>query len=370
MLVSLRSTEGGTRLKEIETYSTRITPSDNNNGDVLSPSLSPSSSPSLSTASAGYVQKQVILAFRKQIGNTCCGLASLAILLTAAKHDAYFAATQEDGRGDKGDGDRGGGDIAMSSPLSPYYVHEDDIYPMVAYWNNNKDNDSNLNLNLVSDEKIRRSGMTLDQITSLAGALPSTKKAISFFPSTTIATDSSSRAHLENRSTCCDDVDDDDEKGGELLIAEVDCSKESEWCIEMGYLAYPTLTYGDSSMGGIFLQQYTSLKKSYDDLLTFAKEKLVHKSFCTPGNIAACADEKRDRIRQYSDRTIHDLELLIEKEESLIDEARRKVGKRNKGLQLEYDQISKRYESETAILKRQLKLYKKLLDQALTKVQR
>jgi len=167
-----------------------------------------------------------------------------------------------------------------------------------------------------------------------------------------------------------DDVDDDDEKGGELLIAEVDCSKESEWCIEMGYLAYPTLTYGDSSMGGIFLQQYTSLKKSYDDLLTFAKEKLVHKSFCTPGNIAACADEKRDRIRQYSDRTIHDLELLIEKEESLIDEARRKVGKRNKGLQLEYDQISKRYESETAILKRQLKLYKKLLDQALTKVQR
>jgi len=211
MLVSLRSTEGGTRLKEIETYSTRITPSDNNNGDVLSPSLSPSSSPSLSTASAGYVQKQVILAFRKQIGNTCCGLASLAILLTAAKHDAYFAATQEDGRGDKGDGDRGGGDIAMSSPLSPYYVHEDDIYPMVAYWNNNKDNDSNLNLNLVSDEKIRRSGMTLDQITSLAGALPSTKKAISFFPSTTIATDSSSRAHLENRSTCCDDVDDDDD---------------------------------------------------------------------------------------------------------------------------------------------------------------
>jgi len=165
-----------------------------------------------------------------------------------------------------------------------------------------------------------------------------------------------------------DDVD--DETGGELLIAEVDCSKESEWCIEMGYLAYPTLTYGDSSMGGIFLQQYTSVKKSYDYLLTFAREKLVHKSFCTPGNIAACADEKRDRIRQYSDKTIHDLELLIEKEESLIDEARMKVGKRKKGLQLEYDQISKRYESETAIIKRQLKLYKKLLDQALTKVQR
>jgi len=110
------------------------------------------------------------------------------------------------------------------------------------------------------------------------------------------------------------EFNDDDEKGGGLLIAEVDCSEESEWCIELGYTKYPTLTYGDSSMGGIFLQQYTSIKRSYEDLLNFAQEKLVHKSFCTPGNIAACADEKRDRIRQYSDKTISDLELLIEKE--------------------------------------------------------
>jgi len=166
------------------------------------------------------------------------------------------------------------------------------------------------------------------------------------------------------------EFNDDDEKGGGLLIAEVDCSEESEWCIELGYTKYPTLTYGDSSMGGIFLQQYTSIKRSYEDLLNFAQEKLVHKSFCTPGNIAACADEKRDRIRQYSDKTISDLELLIEKEESLIDEARRKIGNRKKGLQLEYDQISKRHESETAIIKRQLKLYKKLLDEARIKVQR
>lgn len=193
MLVPLRSVAGGKRLKEIERCSTRNIPNDNNDGDI-----------SLSTTSAGHLQKQVIVAFRKQIGNTHCGLASLAILLTAAKRDAYFAVTQGDGGGDKGDRDRG--DIAMSLPLSPYYVHEDDIYPMVAYCIYNKDNNSNLNL--VSDEKIRRSGMTLDQITSLAGALPSTKKAISFFPSTTAAA-ATSRTNLDDCSNFCNDVDGD-----------------------------------------------------------------------------------------------------------------------------------------------------------------
>ena len=148
-----------------------------------------------------------------------------------------------------------------------------------------------------------------------------------------------------------------------ILIAEVDCAKESEWCIEMGHTAYPTLTYGDSSTGGIFLQKYKSVNKSYEDLLKFVQEKLMNKSFCTPGNVAACTDEKRDRIRQYSDKSISDLKVLIEKEESLIDEAEKKFEKRNKDLQVEYDQISKAHESETANIKRQLKLYKNLIRQ-------
>jgi thiol-disulfide isomerase/thioredoxin len=160
-------------------------------------------------------------------------------------------------------------------------------------------------------------------------------------------------------------IDNDDS----ILIAEVDCAKESEWCIEMGYIAYPTLTYGDSSMGGIFLQKYKSVNKSYEDLLKFVQEKLIHKSFCTPGNVAACTDEIRDRIQQYSDRSILELKILIEKEESLIDEAEKKFEKRNKDLQVEYDQISKAHESETANIKGQLKLYKNLIHQANKKIQ-
>jgi len=159
---------------------------------------------------------------------------------------------------------------------------------------------------------------------------------------------------------------DDDGDDNSFLIAEVDCSKESEWCTtEMGYTAYPTLTYGDASMGGVFLQKYTSVKKSYEDLHKFITEKLLHKSFCTPGNVAACGDsEEQDRILRYSEMSISELELLVKEEETLIDEAEKGFETRNKELQAEYDQISKEHESNSASIKRQLKLYKKLLHQA------
>jgi len=82
-------------------------------------------------------------------------------------------------------------------------------------------------------------------------------------------------------------ADDIENSENSFLIAEVDCSQEQQWCIEMGYTAYPTLTYGDGSVGGIFLQKYTSVNKEFEDLYQFYKDKLLDKSFCTPGNLAA-----------------------------------------------------------------------------------
>ena len=163
-------------------------------------------------------------------------------------------------------------------------------------------------------------------------------------------------------ATAGDDDDDDDDS---LLVAEVDCSKELEWCTEMGYTAYPSLTYGDGSMGGIFLQKYTSVNKSYEALHKFLTEELFHKSFCTPGNVAACGDnETQDRIQHYSKMTNSELKLLVKKEEALIDEAEKGFETRNKELQAEYDQLAKEHESNAASIKRQLKLYKNLLRQA------
>ena len=150
-----------------------------------------------------------------------------------------------------------------------------------------------------------------------------------------------------------------------VLIAEVDCSQEQEWCIEMGYTAYPTLTYGDGSVGGIFLKRYTSVNKEFEDLYQFYEDKLLGKSFCTPGNLAACGDsENQDRIRQYSKLSIDELEDLVASEERRIHEAEKDFELRKKELQAEYDNISKDHELETANIKRQLRVLTNLLKKA------
>ena len=157
----------------------------------------------------------------------------------------------------------------------------------------------------------------------------------------------------------------DDSHWNSFLIAEVDCSRDQQWCVEMGYKAYPTLTYGDGSMGGMFLQTYTSVKKDYDDLLQFYKYNILHMSYCTPGNLAACGKaERQEQIRRYSELPIEELERLVAKEEALIGVAKNEFERRNQELQAEYDQILKDHESNIATIKRQLKLFKKLLHKA------
>jgi thiol-disulfide isomerase/thioredoxin len=104
----------------------------------------------------------------------------------------------------------------------------------------------------------------------------------------------------------------------QLLIGEVDCSKESDWCVEMGYTAYPTLSYGDPSMDGLFLQTYQSTKKEYVDLLDFVQTQLVSNrttttsttTFCTPGNYKYsqhCDDQQRTKIQLYYDISMEKL---------------------------------------------------------------
>ena len=207
LLVPLFSAEGKKRLEDVEANN-----GDYNN-DLSSSSASSSSSfPSILTSSAPtiagggcYVQEQIITSFRKQRGNTCCGLASLAVLLTAASAKLHVQDRDQN--------------IVIASRLlleevnnykyyhnnnnkkksCSYYVDEDDVYPMVATRTDvtddkygltasNSNNNAIISSPIVSDEKIRRSGMTLDQITSLASALPTTKTAVAFFPSTSSKT--------------------------------------------------------------------------------------------------------------------------------------------------------------------------------------
>lgn len=56
------------------------------------------------------------------------------------------------------------------------------------------------------------------------------------------------------------------------LIAKVDCCTEDErwWCFQLGITGFPTLLYGNPSHGGVFLEEYKSLARSFNkNLMAF-----------------------------------------------------------------------------------------------------
>lgn len=92
----------------------------------------------------GSGHQAIVDAWRPQTGSTCCGFASLAVVLTALKEGASSGES----------------------------VHEDAVHPLAA-----ADGGA-----IVADEQVRRVGMTLDQARTLAEHLPTTASATAFFP--------------------------------------------------------------------------------------------------------------------------------------------------------------------------------------------
>jgi thiol-disulfide isomerase/thioredoxin len=151
-----------------------------------------------------------------------------------------------------------------------------------------------------------------------------------------------------------------------LLIAEVDCTKQADWCSEMGYTAYPTLTYGDASLNGRYLQTYQSLQKDYESLRDFVQSSLWNRSFCTPGNFLVdgrCSIEEKDRIQQYFDMPLAELQSSIESEEGSLQAAEDSFRRSTSAMKAQYDALSKGHEANKAKIKRQLQLMKRVLEQ-------
>jgi thiol-disulfide isomerase/thioredoxin len=149
--------------------------------------------------------------------------------------------------------------------------------------------------------------------------------------------------------------------GQQGLIAEVDCTTTEEtqtWCQQMGITGFPTLTYGDASHKGVFLEEYND-DKDFQSLLRFA-ETTLQKPFCSPGNVDACEDDTKATIYEYWNMSNSELESSIQEKEMLIKEADNKFKAHAKSLQTSYDEASRQYELTQAKLRRQLRLYKDL----------
>jgi thiol-disulfide isomerase/thioredoxin len=151
-----------------------------------------------------------------------------------------------------------------------------------------------------------------------------------------------------------------------LLIAEVDCAKEADWCAEMGYTAYPTLTFGDPSLQGRYMQTYDSLNKDYQSLRQFVTSTLLSQSFCTPGNYLVkgrCSAEEIHRIQMYFDMPVPKLRSSIQWEEEMIKAAEDSFHRATDEMQARYDATSKGFEATKANIKRQLKFMRRILQQ-------
>ena len=152
-----------------------------------------------------------------------------------------------------------------------------------------------------------------------------------------------------------------------LLIAEVDCTKETEWCQEMGYTAYPTLTYGDANRNGMFLQRYQSSQKDYQALRDFVQTTLMGQTFCSPGNYLdmtnGCTDQERANFQRYFDIPFSELQASIAVEEGRLRKADADFQHAKETMQFEYDQSSKEHQAAKAKNKRQLKLMQRILQQ-------
>ncbi|KAG7342860.1 thioredoxin [Nitzschia inconspicua] len=150
-----------------------------------------------------------------------------------------------------------------------------------------------------------------------------------------------------------------------LLIAEVDCLKEANWCTEMGYTAYPTLTYGDASMTGRYLQTYQSVQKDYASLRDFVQSTLWNRPFCTPGNFLVegrCNVDEKTRIQRYFDMSLSELRSSIDSEEGLLQRAEGQFRQSTAAMQAEYDALTNGHEAIKAQIKRQLELLNRLLE--------
>jgi thiol-disulfide isomerase/thioredoxin len=154
-----------------------------------------------------------------------------------------------------------------------------------------------------------------------------------------------------------------DETPSSLLLAEVDCGEQAqvEWCSNLGYTAFPTLTYGDPSMGGIFLETYQSLDKSYDTLVRFVQHELLSTSFCTPGNQQACPKEMKDKLETFWNMTSISLQLSIEKEEAELQRIQNKFAATNEDLKQKYSLMSREHHTGVAQINRHLKLLRGIL---------
>jgi len=123
------------------------------------------------------------------------------------------------------------------------------------------------------------------------------------------------------------------EESETALVADVDCTADGkELCTKVGVKGYPTLKYGDPNN----LEDYKG-GRTYDDLLTFAKENLG--PTCGPENIDLCDADQKAKIEEIQAKGLATLEAEIKALDDSIKNAEEHFETELKKLQETYKQL-------------------------------
>jgi len=140
------------------------------------------------------------------------------------------------------------------------------------------------------------------------------------------------------------------------IIAEVDCTIDTNGPICGGVQGYPTIKYGDPNS----LEDYQGARE-YDELAKFAKENL--KPICSPTALENCTDEEKTELAKFDKLSADELTTAIAEVDEAIKGFEAEFEAEVDKLQAKYDQLSTEVEAKTENIKKEkgLKFMKTVL---------
>lgn len=111
---------------------------------------------------------------------------------------------------------------------------------------------------------------------------------------------------------------------------------------------------------GALLKEYTD-DKTFDDLSQFANETLF-RTACSPINLDACEDSRREKIESFLSLELGELSSLIEEKERGIAKARSEFQAKFDEMQSSYNRLSTENEVKKSKIISKMKLLKTLID--------
>jgi len=128
------------------------------------------------------------------------------------------------------------------------------------------------------------------------------------------------------------------------LVADVDCTVHQDLCGKHGVQGYPTIKYGDPNN----MEDYQG-GRSFDDLLSFAKENLG--PTCGPANLDLCDATQKKAVEDAMALSDDELDKKIQEGEEKLTSAEDTFKSEVEKLQAKYEQLMKEKDETIANVK-------------------